>query len=157
MRQLILFAASAVLITAFFLLPPNRAWFKDRLITYYREFDRQQKNMDTYSRKANRFGNYYILSRRIAAAIQKRSRPDALVLMPSTAYFKHYGIDYHVPEPVVFYYFTHLRTVWPNSPHAKEAVWYVHVADGKVVADSVRDQKSFSDTLTEFNKFEISL
>jgi hypothetical protein len=157
MRQLLLFLASAGLITAFFFLPPTRAWFKDRLLTYYKEFGKQRKTMDLDKRLTTRFGNYYSVSRRIAGAILQRSRPDVLVLMPSTAYFKSHGITYHVPEPVVFYYFTNLRTVWPNSPQAKNANWYIHVVNGKVVADSVRDQKSFLDTLVLFNKFEISL
>lgn len=157
MRQLLLFLASAGLITAFFFLPPNRAWLNDRMFTYYKEFGKQRKMMNRGDRLTYRFGNYYLVSRHIAAAILQKSRQDVLVLMPSTAYFKTHGITYHVPEPVVFYYFTNLRTVWPNSPQAKNANWYVHVVDGKVVADSVRDQKSFLDTLARFNKFEISL
>jgi hypothetical protein len=157
MRQFTLFFASAGLITAFFLLPPNRAWFKDRVLTYYKEFDKQRKTMGAEKRMTDRFGNYYSVSRQIAGAIQQRAGSGALLLMPSTAYFKKYGIQYHVPEPVVFYYFTQLSTVWPNSANAKNANWYVHVVNGKVVADSVRERKSFLDTLAAFNKFEISL
>lgn len=157
MRQLILFFASATLITAFFLLAPNRQWFNDRIITYYKEFPAQRRKMGLEERMAHRFGNVYTLSRQVAANIQKKTHKDALVLLPSTAYFKKYGIDYHVPEPVVFYYFTNLKTVWPNSPRAKDATWYVHVVNNKIVADPVTDQKNFSDTLAEFNKFEISL
>lgn len=157
MRQLLLFLAPVVLITAFFLLPANRAWFNDRIIIYYQQFNSQRKTMDVQKRLANRFGNYYTASRKIAGAIQGKAGADALVLMPSTAYFKHYGIDYRVPEPVVFYYFTQLRTVWPNSPHAKNANWYVHVVNGKIKAETVRDRKSFLDTLAAFNQFEITL
>jgi hypothetical protein len=157
MRQLILFFASATLITAFFLLPPNSAWFNDRIITYYKEFSAQRRKMKPEERMASRFGNYYTVSRQIAANIGQKAGKDALVLLPSTAYFKKYGLEYHVPEPVVFYYFTNLKTVWPNSPRAKEANWYVHVVNNKIVADPVTDQKSFSDSLAEFNKFEIAL
>jgi hypothetical protein len=157
MRQLLLFLASAGLITVFFLLPPNRAWLNDRMFTYYKEFGKQRKMMNMGDRLTARFGNHYSVSRSIAIAIQQRSRKDVLVLVPSTDYFKSHGIAYRVPEPVVFYYFTNLRTVWPNSPEAKKANWYIHVVNGKIVADSVRDQKSFQDTLARFNKFEISL
>jgi hypothetical protein len=157
MRQLILFLASAGLITAFFLLPANRTWFNERIITYYQEFNKQQQTMDVKQRLANRFGNYYTASRKIAGAIQSRAGAEALVLMPPTAYFIHHGIDYRVPEPVVFYYFTRLRTVWPNSPHAKKANWYVHVVNRKLIVDSVRNRKSFLDTLKAFNKYDITL
>jgi hypothetical protein len=158
MRLVILFFASALLLTAFFLLKPNREWFNDRIITYYREFNGQYKNMNSEKRMNTRFGSYYTVSRQISTRFIDESKSrNALVLMPSSAYFKARGIDYRVPEPVVFYYFTQIRTVWPNSPNAMKADWYVHVQDGKILIDSIIDRKNLIDTLAVFNQFEISL
>lgn len=158
MRQVILFFASALLLTGFFLLKPNREWFNDRIITYYREFNGQYKNMNSEKRMNTRFGNYYTVSRRISNGfVYKSKSPNAFVLMPPSAYFKARGIDYRVPEPVVFYYFTQIRTVWPNSPNAMKAGWYVYVKDGKILVDSITDRKSFVDTLAAFNQFDITL
>jgi hypothetical protein len=158
MRRSLLFIGSTLLITGFFLLKKNRVWFNDRIITYYREFPQQRNRMKEEDRLKDRFANYYTLSTQIAAAAATKSpAPDFLLLMPSTAYFKSKGIEFHVPEPVIFYYFTQLKTVWPNSPNAINANWYVHVLDGKITINSVYSKQSLQDTLTEFNKFDISL
>jgi hypothetical protein len=158
MRRLLLFIASLILITGFFLLGPNRSWFKDRIITYYGEFPGQFKRMKEEQRMADRFGNYYTLSRQIARAVNSKiADRNFLLLMPSTSYLKSKGIEYRVPEPVVFYYFTNLRTVWPNSPNASQATWYAHVVNGKIEIDSVQSKEKLQEILAEFNKFAISL
>lgn len=159
MRQFILFLASAILITGFFLLKPNRTWFRDRLIAYYGEFPRQCQTMKVEERMANRFGNYYSISKQIAAALKEFSKDTSedLVLLPPTAYFEKNGLHYHVPEPVVFYYFTGIRTVWANSPHAKEANWYVYVSKGEMHIRKVTSPERLLPIIAAFNKYEITL
>lgn len=156
-RQSILFVLSLVFITGFFLLPRNKEW-ANTLISYWRGFQNQKNSPDTESRMQRRFGNNYIYSRNIADSLTKRSQhTNNLVLMPPTNYFKKMGMDYHVPEPAVFYYYTGIKTTWANSKDAINANWLVHVRDGKIVLESVSDKKSLQDTIDHFKKLGVSL
>jgi len=159
MRQFILFIASATLITGFFSLKHNRSWLNGRILTYYRELPGQLKQMKEEDRMLTRFGSYYGISQQIAATLKNKSKNsgEALVLMPATAYFKKNGVEYRVPEPVVFYYFTGIRTVWPDSENAKQANWFVYVTNGQIRIARVDNQKSLLDTIAAFNKFETTL
>lgn len=159
MRQFILFLVSAALITGFFLLKHNQSWLTERPLTYYREFPDQLKRMKEEDRKLSRFGSHYRISRQIAADLknQLKNTGQALVLVPATAYFKQYGVAYRVPEPVVFYYFTGIKTVWPDSKNAKQANWYVSVTNGQIHVTGINNQQQLLDTIAAFNKFETTL
>ncbi len=157
-KQLLLLGLSVSLIFIFFMLPPNRAWVKDRIFAYYRDFGWQKNKMGIEQRMADRFQGSYTYSKQISAFFeQKKIKPYATVLVPPTDYFTQHGINYHVPESLVFYYYTGLHTVWPNSPYAQKANWYVHVKDKKIIIDSIANRAAFSDTLKALNKFNIRL
>ncbi len=157
-KRLWLFVLSVSVIIIFFLLPPNRVWVKDRIFAYYRDFGWQKNKMGIEQRMADRFTGSYTYSKQISAFFeQKKIQPYAMVLVPPTDYFTQHGIDYHVPEPLVFYYYTGLHTLWPNSPYAQKANWYVHVKDKNIIIDSISNRAAFGDTLKAFNKFNIRL
>jgi hypothetical protein len=157
-KQFLLFVLGVALIAGFFLLPPNRVWLKDRIFAYYRDFGWQKNKMGIEQRMADRFLGSYTYSKQISNFFeQKKIKPIATVLIPPTDYFTLHGIDYHVPEPLVFYYYTGLHTVWPNSPYAQNAHWYVHVTNKKIIIDSITNRAAYSDTLKALNKFNIRL
>ena len=157
-KKLLLFLAGACAIVVFFMLPPYKAWLRERIFAYYQDFAWQKNKMAINQRMAYRFEGSYTYSKQIAAFFESKGiKNTALVLIPPTDYFKQHGVDYHVPEPVVFYYYTGLRTLWPNSPYAPTANWYVRVANKKIVIDSITSAPIFADTLAAFNKFKIRL
>jgi hypothetical protein len=105
-----------------------------------------------------RFDSDYIYSKQIALLLEKKGvEKTALALMPPTNYFKAKHINYHVPEPVVFYYFTGIKTLWGNNSNAAEANWYVHVHEGRLVIDSVTNRQSLQDTIAMYKKIGITL
>jgi len=105
-----------------------------------------------------RFGNNYAFSKQIAGMFERRGTKDhVLVLMPPSNYFTKSGVQYHVPEPAVFYYYTGLKTIWANSNDAIKANWYVHARGNLLVVDSVIDQNAFRDTIASFKKLRPSL
>ncbi len=157
-KKLLLVFAGMVSIILFFFLPPNQDWFKNKILAYYRDLRTEKANLDLEHRKRYRFGSDYTYSKQIASFFEKKNnKTSALVLLPSTSYFKAYGLEYHVPEPAVFYYFTGLKTLWPNSTNAADAKWYVHASKGKIVVDSVQSRNVLLDTIAAFKKFDISL
>jgi hypothetical protein len=114
--------------------------------------------MGVEQRMADRFEGDYTYSKQIADFFErKKNKSSALVLIPPSDYFKQNGMTYHVPEPAVFYYYTGLKTLWPNSSNATEANWYVRVSNGKILVDTVTNKHSFIDTLAVYKKFSIGL
>lgn len=144
---MILFLAGVVVVFLFSLLPPYRLWWRERVVVYWKDFLVQLKHLDIEHRKKERFENHYTYSRQVATFFEQRgNKQSALVLMPSSAYFKKNGIDYEVPEPGIFYLFTDLRIVPVNSPNAKSANWYVRVCDKKIIVDSLTDLNLLKDS-----------
>ena len=157
-KELILSLIGIAAIVGFFMLPPYHEWMNERIIAYYHDFTWQKNKMGMTQRMADRFEGDYTYSKQIAAFFdKKKSKQNVLVLVPPTDYFDQHDIEYHVPEPIVFYYYTGLKTVWPNSSNANQANWYVRVNNGKIVVDSIINRQSFADTLTALKKFNISL
>lgn len=153
-KKLLLAVTAIALLFGFFLLPANRQWAQ-RVIDYYNEFPSQQKNLSREYRMSFRFGNSYTLSKSIAGLVaHKAGSKPALVLVPSTAYFKKSGINYEVPEPAVFYYYTGCKTIAPASVDAIHANWYVRVEGKNIIVDSVADRKALQDTIAAFNKWK---
>ncbi len=152
-KKLILFLTAIALLFLFFLLPANKKWYKEKVIGYWNDFRVQRKQLSFEQRKAKRFGAEYTYSKFIADLFEKKGiAKQVLVLVPSEAYFKRYGVSYHVPEPVTFYYLTGLKTVWPGDSTAAKANWFVTVHEKKLSIDSVTNSAALKDTITAFKK-----
>jgi hypothetical protein len=153
-KKIVLLFVSIILSVLFFILPANKIWFKDKLVGYWNDFLIQRKQLSLEKRKSQRFGTEYTYSKEISHFFDKRAdKHTALVLVPSQAYFKKYGISYEVPEPVTFYYFTSLKTISPKNKNAGTANWYVTVRDKKIQVDSVTTGKALEDSIAAFKKF----
>lgn len=155
-KTLPLFILGTTLIFLFFLLPMNRRWY-NTLVSYWNGFPSQKDNLDTETRLRARFGNNYTYTKVIGDSIKSKAGTDALVLIPPTSYFSKMGVNYHVPVSPVFYYYTGIKTVWANNPHAAEANWYVRVNNGRIVVEPATDKKALQDTIAAFIKLGVQL
>lgn len=154
-KKIILLVGSVACITLFFLLPANRLWLQTRIIAPLHDFSKEYRNLDEAQRMQYRFGFVYKYSREIELSLkQKGKAKTALVLLPPTGYFKSHHIAYEVPEPVVFYYFTGIRTLWVTCSNAGEANWYVKAVNGQIIIDSVTNTQALRDSLAKFKKYK---
>lgn len=152
-KELLLTAAGIILLTGFFMLPENNQWLQKRYFPYWNALGTQMKHTDPEYRKVQRYGNAYVYSRLIGQFFKNRGINDkVLVLLPPTEYFKKYGLDYDVPEPAVFYYYTGVRTIAPNSPDAMKAGWYAAVRNKQIYIDSFSSQQSVIDSINSFKR-----
>lgn len=156
-KHTILLGAAIFVLALFFMLPRNKAWVTKTILPYWQDFRAQKQNLDIEYRKIARYRSAYTFSTQIADHFGPEQRTHALVLLPPSAYFKKNGIRYQVPEPVVFYYYTGLKTVWVNSHEAAKANWYVRAEKGRLFIDSVTDARSFADTIRAFKTYPVSL
>ncbi|OQP56945.1 hypothetical protein A3860_10235 [Niastella vici] len=157
-KSFILFVAAIISLLIFFGLEPNKLWLNQRIIPYWDDFKEQKLNLDLEERKLARYQTDYLFAKNVTGFFEKRgSAGKVLVLLPPTDYFKAHNLDIHVPEPAVFYYFTGLKTIWPNSAEASKANWFISVKNGGLVFDSVSNKQILLDTIAAFNKFKTSL
>lgn len=157
-KTFILLVASVISLLIFFGLEPNKMWLDQRIMPYWEDYKEQKLNLDLEERKLARYQTDYIFAKNVTGFFEKRGSADkTLVLVPSSDYFNAHGLQIHVPEPAVFYYFTGLKTIWANSPEANKANWYITARNGGLVFDSVTNQQALRDTIASFNKYKISL
>ena len=120
-------------------------------MAYWNDFRRNKNRTDLEFRKTKRWETDYTTSKLIAIHfIKKKQADDALVLMPPSRYFLDRKINYHVPEPAVFYYYTGLKTVWINSEAAIQANWIVTARNQNLIFIPVTDKKMLADSIQSF-------
>jgi len=157
-RAFIAALCSIVLIVLFFLAPANGEWLRARIIGSLQDIKTEHTKMGLEERMQYRFDSDYVYSKQIARLFEQKGIKDkALVLVPPTTYFTVKKMRYHVPEPVVFYYYTGLKIVWGNNLNAADANWYIYVQNGHFVMDSVVNRQSLQDTIAAYKKLGISL
>ena len=158
MKKIYLLLAGIAAIALFLLLPANKKWFKERVMQSWKSFPLQKNHMKEADRLAYRFGSYYTISKQVAEQVtQHAGSKDVLLLVPSTAYFKQMGINYRVPEPAVFYYFTGLKTTWSRNADASSANLYLQVQNKKIVIKKVTAETNLPEIIASFNKYPYSL
>ena len=157
-KGFILLVISIIALVIFFGLEPNKFWFNERIMSYWEDYKEQKLNLDLEERKLARYQTDYLFAKNVTGFFEKRGNANnVLVLLPPTDYFKAHGLEIHVPEPAVFYYFTSLKTIWANSPEASRANWVITSNDGRLFFDSVTNKQALLDTIAAFNKYKISL
>ena len=157
-KEFILLVISIIALVIFFGLEPNKLWFNERIMSYWEDYKEQKLNLDLEERKLARYQTDYLFARNVTGFFEKRGNANkVLVLLPPTDYFKANGLEIHVPEPAVFYYFTGLKTIWANSPEAAKANWVISSNNGRLFFDSVTNKQALLDTIAAFNKYKISL
>jgi hypothetical protein len=157
-KAFILLVAAVISMLIFFGLEPNKLWLNQRILPYWEDFKEQKLNLDLEERKLARYQTDYLFAKNVTGFFEKRGNAGkVLLLLPPSDYFTANGLQIHVPEPAVFYYFTGLKTIWANSPEATKANWYITVKNGGLVFDSVTNKQALQDTIAAFKKFKISL
>ena len=157
-KTFILLVASVISLLIFFGLEPNKIWLNQRIMLYWEDYQEQKLNLDLEERKLARYQSDYEFAKTVTGFFEKRGTANkTLVLIPSSDYFNAHGLQIHVVEPTIFYYFTGLKTIWANSPEANKANWYITASDGRLEFDSVTNQHALRDTIASFNKYKFSL
>jgi len=156
-KTILLFLISLASLFIFFLVPDNRDWLEKRVIAYWNDFRRNRNKTDLEYRKKLRWDSDYVYSIQIAGHFPKDSQNKNLVLLPPSKYFTDRKINFHVPEPAVFYYYTGLKTTWINSRQALNANWIVVVENGQLEYLPVKDNKMLTDSIASFRKYPVSL
>lgn len=135
-------------------------WFKSHPVEYWNDFPKEKAEMDPEAIMKNRFGTPYVISERVKEVIGKKGVAHPVILFEPNGYYRdslHIYPKVSAPEPAVFYYFTGLEGVWPNSPDAEKANYIVRVTKKGVTLDAIRNQEELQRLLAFYRKFTATL
>jgi hypothetical protein len=105
-------------------------WLDRKVLQPLAEIPHQMNKMTTEDRLATRLKKSYGTSQAMLEELRSKGHADsAIVLLPPQGYLKAQGIDFPVPEPAVFYYYTGLKSKWISSPDLEEATHAALVVD----------------------------
>lgn len=132
MNKQITLAVITVLVTIlFFRIETNRKWINDKIMPFkdgiYDELDSMSLEDRKFIRWQGAYSSTVELSRFMDSARFKKS----LILIPPQKYFNDNHLPVIMPEPIVFYYFSGLKTILPTSKHLYKAGWGLFITQDR--------------------------
>lgn len=156
-KKVLLLALSACSIFIMVQIPFYKDWLQHKILPKYELIDYELDNMEPEQRRALRYGTTYAFCVYVREQVLKSKFPKDVVLLPSKGFVSKHKLDLSIPEPVVFYYYSGIRTVWPNSKDALSARWIVEVRPGAMRIIHTQDPRMVQAAVTEYKKYEIGL
>jgi hypothetical protein len=156
-KRLVLTVISILIIVIYFNTEFYKDWIDRRVVGPISDIGEQLSYMEPHERKEMRLGTSYIVSYNVAKYLKtNKVDSNAIVLLPPKEYVKAMKADYAVPEPVVFYYYTGIKAVWPDSKDVQKANYAVIYQNNNLQLLPVNDQVR-AEVLKIFKPYKIHL
>jgi hypothetical protein len=155
-KKLILLIASLAILVIVFQLPLYNYWLNNNLLSYD-VVKEQSEHMSLEERKIIRFGNSYDMYMQIAKILKRQKDKDPIILLPpDSCVRKVAGVkDFHVDEPLVFYYFTGFKAVTVDSRDAARAGWtLLPVKGAPLVVTKITSPAQGKSIIDQYKKFQ---
>jgi hypothetical protein len=79
-----------------------------------------------------------------------------MILLPPRELTSKENANYMTPEPIVFYYYTGMRSKWANMPGAEKCAYAIVVRNGQLEMATFRPGE-INAIIKEYKKYNISL
>lgn len=136
MNTIMLTCLTAFLLLIFTKIGYNKTWF-EKVQYYFTDFI-EQKDSDASLEtiRESRLGPSYKMSKEIQKYFEKKHIQNPVVLFEPNTYIEK-AAGFKMPEPIVFYYFTGLKSVWMNSRNVAEATHFVYFRQRNMYIDTI--------------------
>jgi len=152
-RRLVLTVLSVIIIAFFFSIEYYNEWIKSRVIGPVTDISNQLAYMEPQERLVMRLGSGYIVSYNVADFMRKnKQEKGALILLPPVEYLQKNKVDFPVPEPAIFYYYTGLKSVTVNNKGSEKANFAIVYYNNNLQLVPLNDQnrKEIMDVFRQF-------
>ena len=160
-KRIILPAIAAFVILLFFKTDFYSAWYQQKITESRERYDNEAENTDVEFRKQYRYANQYAIAKEIVRLVQQAKDTNAIVLLPPNAYVKENSPQVaqymRIPEPVVFYYYTGLKSVWTNSPEVNKANWALLIQNNNVQIIKIENKEQRDMLLNMYKNYKPEL
>lgn len=120
-RQIIILLITCFVLVIFFNIPVEKAWLENRILVFNKNLIEEKEHMDLEDRRVMRWASSYTAMVTISEYIKKNQSEDVKVLVPPKEYYTKRMPGLILPEPVIAYYFTGLRTTTKDCEDVYEA------------------------------------
>jgi hypothetical protein len=156
MSSIVLTCLVSMAIFLFTRLEWNKLWFEK--VTSYWDAYKEQKDSDASLEdiKIERLGISYKLSKDIEQTFRQKKVKNPTILFEPNSYLEQ-SVGFKMPEPIVFYYYTGLKSVWMNSKNVNEATHLIRLKDGRMFIDSISSPEVLKQILDQYKSYTPAL
>lgn len=146
---------SVIIVALFFNVEFYKQWLDQRVVGPLKNISNDLAYMETNERLTMRLGSSYVGSVSIADWVRKNGKEkDPLVLMPPNDYVKEHKLDFPVPEPAIFYYYTGMKSIGANNKGVEKANYAVVFTNGNNLQIIPLDAATRAEVITLFKKYK---
>jgi hypothetical protein len=114
-KKIALAFLSCIYILIFFNIEQYKTWLEDRILVFSSEIYDHLDRMDLEERRRFRWSNTYTDALTIKEYLDTSGIKEPLLMLPPLELVKKNLPNAIIPEPIVFYYFTGVKTILPDS------------------------------------------
>ncbi len=157
-KALLLAVLSIIVLLQITRVDAYKQWFKNRPNRYWKEFNTQRKSSATVEEvKKMRYGTEYNVAQMVKAELEKKQVKNPVILMEPNEYYKEKQIPYNAPEPVVFYYFNGMNSVWMNSKNVDSATHFLKIMPDNIDIQEIKSPEQLKEILSQYSKYTPAL
>ncbi len=148
---------SILVIVLYFNIPFYNNWLNTNLLSPSFDIFALSKQTEVEQRKINRYGYSYAIYSEMGRIFKEAKMDSPVLLLPPDAFLKEQGVrDFATVEPAIYYYFTGMRGVWPNSPGVEKAnAVIIPDGHGKVMLKRISGKDELNMILADLKKYKI--
>lgn len=128
--------------------------WQHKLAEYWQEFMQQKNDLSVEKRMEFYAGSGYDESMEIKKHINAAHLNNAVVLFPPDEYFKKEQIDFHPPEPTVFYYLTGISSIPFHSSNVTKATHFVYITKDELSMMRIKSPEHLAEIQAYFQKYD---
>jgi hypothetical protein len=151
-RKVLILFLSIMSVSIFFSLKAYNGWYNERVGSFLDEIYDQAYMTTIDQRKMVRWGISYESCRIIKDVIVKSNKvKDPLILTPPASYGFKFVRNLVIVEPVIFYYYTGLKTTTRDCKDIAKANYCILAGtSGQPLLVDIRDSNDLKNTLIEY-------
>lgn len=139
-KQLLLAVGAIFIVILFFNTEVYSGWYQERLSTFADKFSEEAANLDYDARRDYRWQGPYDLAKFIKKTVGKDT--NKWIIIPNAEYVKKADPKLHMPEPITLYYYTGLKSMYPDNKHIDSAKFAIFIINGNIKVVKIMDEKS---------------
>ncbi len=130
----------------------NKIWF-EKVRYYWDDFVIQKEGDSSLEQiKEERLGTTYKIVKQVSKYFEDRHVKNPVVLFEPNAYLQK-TMGFTMPEPVIIYYYTGMKSVWIDSKTVKSATHIVRIKNGNISIDPIKSPQELQQILTFYKPY----
>ncbi len=151
-RTLVLLIASILLVTIYFNVGQPNKWYNERIKPFSEDISAQLNEMGLEKRKRLRWNNPYIVFSSIKGYLKTAGIKNALILTPPPSYASKFSPAITMPEPVIVYYYTGLRSTTIGCEDIRKANFCIVANPNRIPSFiAILDSTDLNNRITELS------